>query len=152
MKLRQPLPGARSNEERWIDAQGDLAGGLWGASSHVWSQGLFCSPSHTTCPTTRDHWAAWSLDYRGGATRGATPFGRVAAGNDPAAEKAKEKALATVAELGERFMPTWLPIIHLQLLIKSRKVWRMRFDRGDWIRRLLTSNFINDLYKRHNIF
>jgi integrase len=36
-------------------------------------------------------------------------LGEFAAGNDPAAEKAKEKALATIAELGERFITHYIP-------------------------------------------
>jgi integrase len=36
-------------------------------------------------------------------------LGEFAAGNDPAAEKAKEKALATIAELGERFIAHYIP-------------------------------------------
>ncbi len=36
-------------------------------------------------------------------------MGEFAAGNDPAAEKAKEKALATIAELGERFIDQYIP-------------------------------------------
>ncbi len=36
-------------------------------------------------------------------------LGEFAAGNDPAAEKAKEKALATIAELGERFIDQYIP-------------------------------------------
>ena len=36
-------------------------------------------------------------------------LGEFAAGNDPAAAKAKEKALATIAELGERFIAHYIP-------------------------------------------
>ncbi len=36
-------------------------------------------------------------------------LGEFAAGNDPAAEKAKEKALATIAELGARFIDEYIP-------------------------------------------
>lgn len=36
-------------------------------------------------------------------------LGQFAAGHDPAAEKAKEKALATIAELGERFIAHYIP-------------------------------------------
>jgi integrase len=36
-------------------------------------------------------------------------LGEFAAGNDPAAEKAREKALATIAELGERFIDQYIP-------------------------------------------
>jgi integrase len=36
-------------------------------------------------------------------------LGEFAAGNDPAVEKAKEKALATIAELGDRFIAHYIP-------------------------------------------
>jgi integrase len=36
-------------------------------------------------------------------------LGEFAAGNDPAVKKAKEKALATIAELGERFIAHYIP-------------------------------------------
>jgi integrase len=36
-------------------------------------------------------------------------LGEFAAGNDPAAQKAKEKAFATIAELGERFIAHYIP-------------------------------------------
>jgi len=41
-------------------------------------------------------------------------LGEFAAGNDPAAERAKEKAQATIAELGERFIDHYIPN-HLKL-------------------------------------
>ena len=41
-------------------------------------------------------------------------LGEFAAGNDPAAERAKEKAQAIIAELGERFIDHYIPN-HLKL-------------------------------------
>ena len=52
-------------------------------------------------------------------------LGEFAAGNDPAAEKAKEKALATIAELGERFIHQYVPT-HLKSSTQAEYIRAIR--------------------------